>query len=375
MNNKLAEVSKNMEEIWLPVVGYEGLYEVSNLGNVKTLGMVVAHSDGRVRHCKGKLMKTSECSKRDEAEKGYLEVRLTNENKESKAHRVHRLVAEAFIENVDNKPIVNHIDGDKHNNNVDNLEWATYSENNQHAYDNNLRTDNKQVVMYDCNDNIVKIFNSLHEAGRSVGCNHRNIHLVCNGQRKTAGGFRWRYASCGVIGNNQVLFAKQNPNAIIPTKRDCDGGYDLYPCFDEDYIVILPHETKLIPTGIATAFSKDWVAIIKERGSTGSKNMTVHCGVIDSGFRNQWFVCLGNDNRYPIVISKKDTQCKQLECKQLVEEYKKEYEECFVYPYEKAIAQFIMLPVPQLNAVEIPYDQLITFTSERGMGALGSSKK
>lgn len=172
------------------------------------------------------------------------------------------------------------------------------------------------------------------------------------------------------VSKSTILFSKVDDNAIIPSKRDEDGGYDLYSCFDEDCIVIYPHDTHLIPTGIATAFSKDWVAIIKERGSTGSKNITVHCGVIDSGFRNQWFVCLGNDNSFPIIISKKDAQIEEL-----VEHYNEEYGGCLVYPYEKAIAQFIMVSVPQLNAVEIPYDQLLTFTSERGMGALGSSNK
>lgn len=172
------------------------------------------------------------------------------------------------------------------------------------------------------------------------------------------------------VSKNTILFSKVNENAIVPTKRDEDAGYDVYACFEDDYIVIKPHETRLIPTGIATAFSKDWVAIIKERGSTGTKGIGQRCGVIDSGFRNQWFVPITNHNEQPLVISnipKEDIT--------LVSGMYLQPDDYIYYPTSKAIAQFIMLPVPQLNAIEIPYDQLLTLTSERGMGALGSSNK
>lgn len=172
------------------------------------------------------------------------------------------------------------------------------------------------------------------------------------------------------VSKNTILFSKVNPNAIIPTKRDEDAGYDVYSCFEDDYIVIKPHETRLIPTGIATAFSKDWVAILKERGSTGTKGIGQRCGVIDSGFRNEWFAPITNHNDKPLVISNVTKEeiglVNGLDC---------QIDECIYYPTSKAIAQFIMLPVPQLNAVEIPYEQLLTFTSERGTGALGSSGK
>ena len=69
------------------------------------------------------------------------------------------------------------------------------------------------------------------------------------------------------IKRDDLYFAKVKPEAIIPSKRDEDAAYDLYACFDEDYMVIAPHTTKLVPTGIATAFSSDYVAIVKERGS------------------------------------------------------------------------------------------------------------
>ena len=76
-----------------------------------------------------------------------------------------------------------------------------------------------------------------------------------------------------------IKFAKVRPNAIIPSKRDEDMGFDIYACFDEDYIVINPHETKLIPTGIASACTSDYGFLVFERGSTGSKGIARRCGV------------------------------------------------------------------------------------------------
>ena len=167
-----------------------------------------------------------------------------------------------------------------------------------------------------------------------------------------------------MIKDNDLYFAKVNPNAIIPSKRDEDGGYDVYACFDEDYMVIQPHETKLIPSGIATAFSPKWVAIIKERGSNGSKGIAQRCGVIDSGYRNEWFIPLTNTTNKTVTISKLPKEQLPLML-----------QEGIVYPYTKGIAQFIMVEVPKLNTHEVDFETLKTFESERGLGALGSSGK
>ena len=167
-----------------------------------------------------------------------------------------------------------------------------------------------------------------------------------------------------MIKDNDLYFAKVNPNAIIPSKRDEDGGYDVYACFDEDYMVIQPHETKLIPSGIATAFSPKWVAIIKERGSNGSKGIAQRCGVIDSGYRNEWFVPLTNTTNKTVTISKLPKEQLPLML-----------QEGIVYPYTKGIAQFIMIEVPKLDTHEVDFDTLKAFESERGLGALGSSGK
>lgn len=167
----------------------------------------------------------------------------------------------------------------------------------------------------------------------------------------------------------EIKFAKVHPNAIIPSKRDEDMGFDIYACFDEDYIVIKPHETKLIPTGIASACDAGYGFLIFERGSTGSKGIARRCGVIDSGYRNEWFIGLTNTTNKVMFISKLPEQ----------ETYKSYYgdvmPESFVYPYSKAIAQATISIVPRTNVKEISYDELKKIESERGLGALGSSNK
>ena len=166
-----------------------------------------------------------------------------------------------------------------------------------------------------------------------------------------------------------VKFAKVRPDAIIPSKRDEDMGFDIYACFDEDYIVINPHETKLVPTGIASACDPGYGFLIFERGSTGSKGIARRCGVIDSGYRNEWFIGLTNTTTKVMFISKLSEK----------ETYNSYYDEVmpesFVYPYSKAIAQALVAQVPKVNKEEISYEDLKNISSERGLGALGSSGK
>lgn len=110
-----------MKEIWKDIKGYEGIYQISNLGNVKNL---------KPRY---KNINPTGLLKPVKMSTGYLNVSLINKNKNRKEHRVHRLVAEAFIKNPYNKPQVNHIDNNRSNNIVTNLEWTTCSENLKHA--------------------------------------------------------------------------------------------------------------------------------------------------------------------------------------------------------------------------------------------------
>lgn len=193
-----------------------------------------------------------------------------------------------------------------------------------------------------------------------------------------------------------IKFAKVHPNAVIPSKRDEDMGFDIYACFDEDYIAIKPHETKLIPTGIASACNFDYGFLVFERGSTGSKGIARRCGVIDSGYRNEWFIGLTNTTNGMLFITKlseEDTKKRFVE--DFVEDYiarsktiknplsedsVREFAESntwgsIAYPYSKAIAQATVAPVPKTRVQEVSYDELKAIKSERGMGALGSSNK
>lgn len=160
---------------------------------------------------------------------------------------------------------------------------------------------------------------------------------------------------------NKIFFAKTKENAIIPTKHLEDAGYDFYAYFKEDNITINPGEIKLIPTGIATAFSSNYVLFIKERGSTGSRAMATRMGVIDSGFRGEIIIGINNTGTKPVIIAKKP---------ELFNE-----EAFIIYPYTKAIAQGILLQSPNITSQEISFEELQKIESLRGDGLLGSSGK
>lgn len=122
---------KKIQVVWKPVLGYEDYYEISNEGEVRSLNRTVITTNRNSYLRKGKVMS------KIQDKFGYLSVGLTL-NSKTKLIKIHRLVALAFISNPENKLTVNHKDGNKLNNNVDNLEWSTYSENSKHAFDNGL---------------------------------------------------------------------------------------------------------------------------------------------------------------------------------------------------------------------------------------------
>ena len=164
------------------------------------------------------------------------------------------------------------------------------------------------------------------------------------------------------VKENELLFAKTKENAIIPSKRDEDGCYDIYACFDEEEVEIEPFTNKLIDSGIATAFDKRWRLAIRERGSNSKSGLITMSGQVDSGYRGSIFVSLYNANSVPVIISK------NVDVLEKTDDYIK-------VPYSKAIAQFAMEEVPVLKEKEIDYEILKTIASERGVGALGSSGK
>ena len=180
-----------------------------------------------------------------------------------------------------------------------------------------------------------------------------------------------------------IKFAKVDPNAIIPSKKDEDMGFDIYACFDEDYIIMKPNETKLIPTGIASACDPEYGFVLRERGSTGSKGIALRAGVIDSGYRGPWFIGLTNTSNRWLIISKVDVEdvinneIKQIDGENIltINYVTRCIENAIVYPYSKAIAQALVVPVPKVEIEEISYDELKSIKSERGTGELGSSNK
>jgi len=130
---------------------------------------------------------------------GYVMVSLYYDG--ASALRIaHRLVAKAFIPNPEGKRTVNHIDGNKVNNQVDNLEWNTQKENNTHAWRTGLQpnTRNGKAVQQYSGSTCVSTFRSVREATRSTGVHHSGISKVCNGHHKTAGGYVWKYVEEGV---------------------------------------------------------------------------------------------------------------------------------------------------------------------------------
>lgn len=165
---------------------------------------------------------------------------------------------------------------------------------------------------------------------------------------------------------SKLYWAKVKEQAHVPSKREEDAGYDLYPCFEEDYIEILPLHTKLIPLGVASAFDPEYVMFLKERGSTGTKGIAQRSGVIDSGYRGEYMAPLTNENDKPIRIAKKE----------IVDTWSKEEQgQWIIYPYEKAICQGVLLRMPCIHSEEISFEQLQSMKSQRMDGKLGSSGK
>jgi hypothetical protein len=178
-----------MQEIWKEVHGYEGIYEVSNIGNIRSLKF------NKIKDIRPGL-NTS----------GYFIVALCKNNNQI-TKKLHRLIAKSFIDNPENKPCINHKDGNKINNNISNLEWCTFSENNQHAYDIGLKKGttylkgkfgkdhhlSMAIIQLSKDNEILNEFGSIREAQRKTGILKSGISRVCRMERKTAGGFIWKF--------------------------------------------------------------------------------------------------------------------------------------------------------------------------------------
>lgn len=168
-------MEEKLKEIWKDIPNYEGLYQISNLGNIMSIR-------------RKRLIKS------DKRKDGYIQVHLTK-NKKMKNFLLHRLVAITFIENSNNYEFINHIDGNKENNSLNNLEWCDRSYNILHAYDNELIKKRKKVEQYDKNNNLLNIYRSIMEASKKTNIDRAHISACCKGKKKykSAGGYIWRY--------------------------------------------------------------------------------------------------------------------------------------------------------------------------------------
>lgn len=169
------------------VIGYEGLYEVDTNGDVWSLNY--NHTDERQKLRAGV------------ASNGYLTVALPKNGKQ-KTYYVHRLVAEAFIDNPMNLPQVNHKDENKQNNSVENLEWCTAAYNLEYsgihikAGEAAAKACSKPILQFTLDGEFVKEYPSLIEASRQTGIHQGNISCCCNGKRNHACGYKWKYKKC-----------------------------------------------------------------------------------------------------------------------------------------------------------------------------------
>ena len=185
------QLELDLFEQWLPIEGYEDLYQVSNLGRVKSLNYRKSNQE--------KILK------QDTNKKGYQQVQLYKDRK-PKTFRVHRLVANAFIPNPNNLPQVNHKDEVKANNHVSNLEWCTVEYNINYGTRNEKVSklmygklgkdcpNSKQVIQLTLSGEVVRKWDSTMDIQRELGYNQCNISKCCKGKRKTSNGYKWVYA-------------------------------------------------------------------------------------------------------------------------------------------------------------------------------------
>lgn len=193
-----------MEEIWKDVVGYEGLYQVSNTGRLVRKERL--DSNGRFLSQQEKVIHKIYGT-------GYYGTAIVDGKGNSKNVLIHRLVAMAFIPNPNNYPQIDHIDGNKSNNRVENLRWCTakqninfpmslanrsrvlkVAQNKPEAIKHKIAASHKKaIVQYDMNGNFIKEWSSLHEVGRECGFNISNISACANGRKASAYGYIWKH--------------------------------------------------------------------------------------------------------------------------------------------------------------------------------------
>lgn len=179
-------------EKWKPVKGYEGLYEVSDRGRIRS----VDRFDRKGKFWAGRVMKQNTSNYG-----GYCRIKLCKDG-DHRLRLVHRLVYEAFVGDIPDGLEINHIDENTQNNHVNNLEAVTHIENMRHGTGlarsakarRNAPHRSHPVLMFSLDGEFLKRFPSMSEAARQTGASQGNIWMVCRGRVKTAGGYIWKYA-------------------------------------------------------------------------------------------------------------------------------------------------------------------------------------
>ena len=181
----------NCNEVWKPIEGYEGIYDVSNYGRVKSLQLTIHNSGtkGGVYTIREKILTPRVNEKRN----GYCEISL-HKNGQEKRFKVHRLVATAFISNPQHLPEVNHKDGNKLNNSVSNLEWVTSKQNKEHAWLNKLINSDHRKRPIKCNETGI-CFESIVQASKLLKCDRSSIFRVLSEEKEKTKGMSFSYIS------------------------------------------------------------------------------------------------------------------------------------------------------------------------------------
>lgn len=185
-----------MNEVWKDIEGYEGVYQISNFGKIKSLERSLRRSNGVIQTRNERLLRQSENMF------GYLMVTLHLENSK-KTIAVHRLVAKAFVTQKKGCIEVNHIDGNKQNNMADNLEWCTRKQNVDHSFDKGLRRTKgtpyhyRGVIQKDKNGDIIHVYKTIISASRATKVCTASIISAAKGVTRSAGGYLWEYDGKG----------------------------------------------------------------------------------------------------------------------------------------------------------------------------------
>jgi len=176
---KITSLKDLPNEVWKPMVEFNSQYLVSNLGRIKS-----------IRFKKTKIIKS--CMNN----RGYIRIGLQSVDKHFVNRLVHREVANAFLKNPNNYPQINHKNGIKWDNRIENLEWCTNQENSYHKFyilgKNNIIP--KKVNQLTLCGKIIKVYNSITEASKATGFSHKKISSICCGYQKPSDGCNWKFA-------------------------------------------------------------------------------------------------------------------------------------------------------------------------------------